>query len=170
MRPMHREARTTNSVAKRGRVYVLRRGNNSNRDSERGDEMTWEQDAAAAIRGLKAENERLREENNVLSAREARAENSALHLGALVDELRARLAGSADLAARLAEAHASLAEGDKRYAAENARLQARLAEAEADLRIAFRWGDPFDMTVKDAAVWHRLHAKYNADSAEGGAK
>ena len=92
--------------------------------------MTWEQDAAAAIRGLKAENERLREENNVLSAREARAENSALHLGALVDELRARLAGSADLAARLAEAHASLAEGDKRYAAENARLQARLAEAE----------------------------------------
>ncbi len=53
--------------------------------------MTWEQDAAAAIRGLKAENERLREENNVLSAREARAENSALHLGALVDELRGLL-------------------------------------------------------------------------------
>ena len=38
--------------------------------------------------------------------------------------------------ARLAEAHASLAEGDKRYAAENARLQARLAEAERLLRNA----------------------------------
>jgi len=41
--------------------------------------------------GCMAEIERLREENNVLSAREARAENSALHLGALVDELRGLL-------------------------------------------------------------------------------
>jgi hypothetical protein len=29
---------------------------------------------------------------------------------------------------------------------------------EADLRIAFGWGDPFDMTPEDAKVWHRLNA------------
>lgn len=58
-----------------------------------------------------------------------------------VKELEARLAETetalldkiAEQGAWLAEAHASLAEGDKRYAAENARLAARLAEAEVAL-------------------------------------
>ena len=47
--------------------------------------------AAEVANEADSEIERLREENNVLSAREARAENSALHLGALVDELRGLL-------------------------------------------------------------------------------
>jgi len=56
------------------------------------------------------------------------------------------------LEAQLAEAHASLAEGDKRYAAENARLAARLAEAERDAA-RYRWLQDcggFDLPADDA--------------------
>lgn len=45
-----------------------------------------------------AEIERLREENNALAAREAGAESAAMHLGALVDELRGALQRIIDLA------------------------------------------------------------------------
>lgn len=51
-------------------------------------------------------------------------------------------------------------------ASERDALKARLAEEERDLRTAFGWGDPFDMTPEDAAVWHRLQSKYAADSAD----
>jgi len=92
-----------------------------------------------------------------------------------------------ELRARLAEAHASLAEGDKRYAAENARLAARLAEAERDAArldwldtqaqpvtdphdsqqlIAYGWGVYGQRTT----VREAIDAARATDSATGGKK